>query len=70
MSAAVSIRNSFTKGEESKSGKELNRISRNKNNRNQTKWAGLTVKQTQLERELSGLTASLVEIFQSTAESR
>ena len=45
-------------------------ISRNKNNRNQTKWAGLTVKQTQLERELSGLKASLVEIFQSTAESR
>lgn len=48
MSAAVSIRKSFTKGEKSKSGKELNRISRNKNN---SKWAGLTVNQTQLERE-------------------
>lgn len=70
MSATVSIRNLFTKGEESKSGKELNRISRNKNNRNQKKWAGLTVKQTQLERDLSGLKASLVEIFRSMAESR
>ena len=66
MSAAVSIRNSFTKGEKSKPGKEQNF----QNNRNQTKWAGLTVNQTQLERELSGLKVSLEEIFQSMAETR